>query len=184
MLRTRVGYAGGDKDKPTYRSMGDHTEVISIDFDPNRIGYEDLLSHFWRAHRCQNAGKSRQYMNAIFYHDAEQKVAAELSLREQVKRMGVSMESVTTKVVPVKSFTYAEEYHQKYGLNREARDFLEGVYPTTKAFADSAVGARLASYFGSGLERDWDEFLSELPSYGLPEKMEIRLRNQAEERRR
>ena len=83
-------------------------------------------------------------------------------------------------MLPVKSFTYAEGYHQKYSLDRDLRAFLEQTYPETKAFADSAVGARLISFLGSGVEKDWDLFLEELPSYGLPEKLELRLREMAE----
>lgn len=31
-------------------SSGDHTEVISIDYDPTRISYEQLLDLFWNNH--------------------------------------------------------------------------------------------------------------------------------------
>ena len=43
MIRTRVGYAGGRKADPTYRSMGDHTETVQVDYDPGRITYGQLL---------------------------------------------------------------------------------------------------------------------------------------------
>jgi peptide-methionine (S)-S-oxide reductase len=75
-----VGYCGGKKDKPTYRSMGDHTETIAIDFDPKVITYQDLLKHFWQSHRCDAPAYSTQYMNAIFYLDEKQKTAASKSL--------------------------------------------------------------------------------------------------------
>lgn len=179
MLRTRVGYAGGEREKPTYRSMGDHTEAISIDFDPNVISYDALLKLFWNGHRCQSAGRSRQYMNAVFYHNEKQKTAAEESLRKQAERLGISANEIGTKILPVRSFTYAEGYHQKYSLRGDLREFLEETYPNTKAFADSAVGARLISFLGSGVAKDWDLFLEELPSYGLPVKLESRLREMA-----
>jgi len=182
VLRTRVGYAGGEREKPTYRSMGDHTEAISIDFDPKVISYDELLGYFWNGHRCQSVGRSRQYMNAVFFHNEKQKTVAEESLRKQAERLGISSYEIETKLLPVKSFTYAEGYHQKYSLDRDLREFLEQTYPETKAFADSAVGARLISFLGSGVEKDWDLFLEELPSYGLPEKLETRLRVMAEKK--
>ncbi|MFT5108975.1 MAG: peptide-methionine (S)-S-oxide reductase, partial [Pseudoalteromonas tetraodonis] len=42
-MRTRVGYCGGTKESPTYYSMGDHTEAFSLDYDPARLSYSDLL---------------------------------------------------------------------------------------------------------------------------------------------
>ena len=180
MLRTRVGYAGGDRENPTYRSMGDHTEAISIDFDPTVISYDRLLELFWDGHRCQSAGRSRQYMNAVFYHNEQQKAAALESMRKKAGVLGISTDDIGTKILPVKSFTYAEGYHQKYSLRGKYRAFLEETYPETKAFADSAVGARLISFLGSGAEKDWEMFLQELPSYGLPEKLESQLRAKAE----
>ena len=50
--------------------MGDHTEAISIDYDPQLISYNDLLGHFWNAHRCERNNSSRPYMNAVFYQNA------------------------------------------------------------------------------------------------------------------
>ena len=54
MVRTRVGYAGGRKARPTYRDLGDHTETIEIDYDPEEISFEDLLTVFWQE-RCRPA---------------------------------------------------------------------------------------------------------------------------------
>lgn len=50
VLRTRVGFTGGSKDGPAYKSLGDHTEAIEIDFDPSEISYESLLQLFWTNH--------------------------------------------------------------------------------------------------------------------------------------
>jgi hypothetical protein len=47
VVRTRVGYSGGQKEHPTYRSIGDHSETLQIDFDPTRISYQKLLDIFW-----------------------------------------------------------------------------------------------------------------------------------------
>jgi len=184
VLRTRVGYAGGEKESPTYRSMGNHTEVISIDFDPEVLSYEKILKLFWGAHRCDQSNRSRQYMNALFYHNAVQKKKAEESVSALAQERGISLSDVQTQILPVGDFTYAEAYHQKYYLTRyrELRDFLNEIYPDGKSLADSTVATRLNAYLGSGMTKDWPAFLDELSSYGLPEKLSKELREAVENR--
>lgn len=50
VIRTRVGFTGGSKGAPTYRNLGDHTEAIELDYDPNEISYKQLLDIFWEIH--------------------------------------------------------------------------------------------------------------------------------------
>ena len=177
MLRTRVGYCGGTKEKPSYYRLGDHTEAISIDYDPTVISYEDLLGYFWNAHRCDSINRSTQYRNALFYRNETQRKLAVVSREAQAKRLGISATEITTDIVPVGKFTYAEGYHQKYYLTRydEIRDFLNETYPDSKSLADSTVATRLNAYLGSGMRLDWKKFREELPAYGLPEKLEGQL---------
>lgn len=173
MLRTRVGYCGGTKADPTYRSLGDHTEAISIDFNPDVISYEDLLQRFWDGHYCASNISMRQYMNAVFYHDDEQKKIAEQTRDRAAAKAGISPETVQTGILPLGTFTYAEAYHQKYSLtsHRELRSFLSETYPSGKELADSAVATRLNGWLGSGFERDRKVLENEIESYGLPEKL-------------
>lgn len=148
--------------------------MISIDFDPKVLSYHDLLKIFWSAHRCDQVNSSRQYMNAVFYHDADQKKVAEESRAKAAKSRGVSVEEVQTGLLPVGAFTYAEEYHQKYYLTRyhEIRDLLLKSYPDGKSLADSSVATRLNAYLGTGMKKDWKAFLEELPEFGLPGDLE------------
>lgn len=181
MLRTRVGYCGGKKEKPTYYSLGDHTEAISIDYNPKVITYEQLLAHFWSSHRCDLSNRSRQYMNAVFYQNKEQQKIAEKSRAKEAQRRQISVASVKTEIIPVREFTYAETYHQKYYLTRhsDVRGFLSKTYPGAKSLADSTVATRLNAYLGSGMQKNWKTFLKELPTYGLPPAIEIRLKKEA-----
>jgi peptide-methionine (S)-S-oxide reductase len=174
VLRTRAGYAGGEKKHPTYYSLGKHTEVISIDYDPKVLSYDDLLKIFWSAHRCDQINTSRQYMNAVFYHNEEQKKKAEASRAKAAREQGVGAAGVQTSIMPVGEFTYAEAYHQKYYLTRyrEIRGILSKAYPDAKSLADSTVATRLNAYLGSGMKRDWEVFLKELPEYGLPKDVQ------------
>ena len=79
MIRTRVGYAGGEKANPTYRDLGNHSEAIQIDFDPAVITYEDLLDLFWESHNPTRPSWSPQYASFVFAHDAEQERRAQAS---------------------------------------------------------------------------------------------------------
>lgn len=173
-MRTRVGYAGGDKENPTYRSLGDHTEAIAIDYDPKVISYEDLLRHFFDGHNCAVSFGGRQYMNAVFYHDATQKKLAEQARNEAAKRRGIRASEVKTGIFPATAFTYAEEYHQKYALTRhpQVRAFLLEHYPGPKALADSTVATKLNAWLGSGLNHDRSTLAQEIESFGLPENLQ------------
>uniref|UniRef100_A0A0K8SDE3 peptide-methionine (S)-S-oxide reductase n=1 Tax=Lygus hesperus TaxID=30085 RepID=A0A0K8SDE3_LYGHE len=84
VIKTRVGYCGGAKNNPTYRDLGDHTEAIDVDYDPNQITYEKLLELFWANHD-PTARLKTQYTSFIFYHDEDQKAAAEKTMKEQEK---------------------------------------------------------------------------------------------------
>jgi len=160
--------------------MGDHTEAISIDFDPTIVSYNDLLQHFWTGHRCEYNNTSRQYMNAIFYRDEEQQAVAKESLKERAKQLHIDPKKVATKILPFTHFTYAENYHQKYALSHPVRDFLEQTYPSSKSFADSTVAMKLTVYQRSDLPKNWEQFLLELPEYGLPETLEQEFKQLAE----
>ena len=157
--------------------------MISIDYDPEVLSYDDLLKIFWSAHRCDQINTSRQYMNAVFYHDEAQKKLAEKSRAAAAAGQKVDVGRVQTSILPVGDFTYAEGYHQKYYLTRypEIREILRKGYPTGKKLADSTVATRLNAYLGSGMKRDWSVFLKELPEYGLPKKLEESLSVAAKE---
>ena len=113
-------------------------------------------------------------MNAIFYRDEGQRLAAERSLEREVERLGIERGDVETKILPMRTFTYAEDYHQKYGLTRyrEIRDGLTEIYPDAKSLADSTVATRLNAYLSSGMVRHHEALLAELDSYGLPAPLE------------
>lgn len=164
MVRTRVGYAGGTLANPTYRSMGDHTESFQVDFDPETLPYERLLDLFWGEHNpCAGAG-SRQYMSAVFFHDEEQRRAAEASKAAQEARLG---RPVRTPILPVGTFTVAEDYHQKYALRQDRallREF-QAFYPEARRLMDSTAAARVNGYLaGHGTA---EQLEAELPDLGL-----------------
>jgi peptide-methionine (S)-S-oxide reductase len=159
-----VGYSGGTKKHPTYRSLGDHTETVEVDYDPTQISYGELLKVFWASHHPGSAAWSRQYMNAIFYHNDEQKRLAEESKARVAAQTG---RPVQTAILPATEFTLAEDYHQKYYLRQAGEIFreLSHYYPDSKDLVNSRAAARLNGYVaGYGSPAQLQE---ELPDLGL-----------------
>ena len=162
-----MGYAGGDKENPTYHSLGNHTETVQLDYDPDKVSYSQLLDVFWNAHYPTSKPWSRQYMSIIFYHNDEQKKLAEETKAEMEARLGTK---IYTEIIPYKNFYLAEDYHQKYYLQHvsELMQELSAIYPNFDDFVNSTVAARLNGYAGGygtieGLQQ-------ELESYGLSDK--------------
>jgi methionine-S-sulfoxide reductase len=176
-VRTRVGYAGGRTDNPTYRQIGDHSETIQIDYDPSRISYSELLETFWNSHNTGVPSFSRQYRSAVFYSDQRQK-----RLAEEMKKRLEKDRRVHTDIEPLSAFTLAEDYHQKYYLRslNILMDELRARFPQERQFIDSTVTARLNGYVG-GFGR-LDQFEAELESFGLSEQAEQYLRKRVSRR--
>lgn len=163
VIRTTVGYAGGSKDSPTYRNLGDHTEVLEIDYDPNIISYKQLLHLFWNNHEYGlTTPVKRQYISLILYHDEEQKRIAEESKVEEQKRR--APEVITTEIAPKANFYPAEEYHQKYRLQGH-RDLCETLKLDKDLLRSSYVATKLNGYLvGVG---GFDQFKLEVDTMGL-----------------
>jgi peptide-methionine (S)-S-oxide reductase len=159
-----VGYAGGTSKDPTYRNIGDHSETIQIQFDPNQIAYKDLLHVFWRSHSPTREQWSRQYMSIIFYHNEEQKRLA-IETRDSLE--AELQTKVFTEIVPATTFYQAENYHQKYYLQqipKLAREYTS-IYPDFNDFINSTAVARANGYAGGYGTADTLE--DELKSLGL-----------------
>jgi len=147
VVRTRVGYAGGKKRGPTYYDLGDHSETVEIDYDPNRVSYGELLQVFWEGHDPATRPWSRQYASIIFYHNDEQKRLAVESKNGVETRLG---KKVHTEIRPFAGFYLAEDYHQKYFLRHVAPLILEyaRIYPDAMDFVNSTAAARVNGYLG------------------------------------
>jgi len=163
VVRTRVGYAGGSKVGPTYYSLGDHTETVDIDYDPEKTDYKKLLGIFWEKHdptsKC-----SRQYMSAIFYHNEEQKQLAEETMRHNQK---LTQRTIQTHILPMKEFYDAEDYHQKYLLQRHAA-LMNSLDIDPDDLIGCHVAARLNGYIGG--YGSASAFEKECKEWGITEK--------------
>ena len=120
---TAVGYEGGTLDQPTYRDVctdqTGHAEVVELDFDPEKIGYETLLDAFFELHdpttmNRQGPDWGKQYRSAIFFHSPEQEAAARAKIEQLTAAGRYKPKRIVTQVVPAETFWRAEEYHQRY----------------------------------------------------------------------
>ncbi|RCW82700.1 peptide-methionine (S)-S-oxide reductase MsrA [Phyllobacterium bourgognense] len=118
VISTRVGYSGGDVTNATYRNHGTHAEAIEIVFDPDRIGYRQILEFFFQIHdpstrNRQGNDVGLSYRSAIFYTSEEQERIAKDTI-EDVDASGLWPAKVVTEVAPAGDFWEAEPEHQDY----------------------------------------------------------------------
>ena len=120
IIKTEVGYCGGNSPTTTYKEVctGDtnHAEVVKLDFDEKIITYEKILKTFFQIHdpttlNSQGPDFGTQYRSEIFYLNDNQKEIAEKVLSDVNERLSGK---VVTKISLLKNYCPAEEYHQKY----------------------------------------------------------------------
>ncbi|MCU4743752.1 peptide-methionine (S)-S-oxide reductase [Natronoglomus mannanivorans] len=162
VVRTRVGYAGGTEPEPSYYALGDHTEVVQVEYDPDELSYDDLLDVFWANHRWASSAPKRQYRSVVLAHDDEQFETVRRRRGALEERTG---QSAATEIESLADdgFTLAEDYHQKYELRSTpvVGDELEALYGDT--FVDSTVVARLNGFVaGHGATDRRETLLAEL----------------------
>lgn len=110
------------------------------------MGYADLLEVFWKAHDPYHGSSTRQYRSAVFWEGEEQRRLAEASRA----RLAGGARQVATSVEPLRSFTPAEDYHQKHYLRsvREIAAAFRRIYPEERDFVASTAVARVNGYLG------------------------------------
>ncbi|MFZ0467649.1 MAG: peptide-methionine (S)-S-oxide reductase MsrA [Thiogranum sp.] len=121
---TAVGYAGGDTPNPTYREvcsgMTNHNEVVLVVFDPQVVGYAQLLGLFWESHdptqgMRQGNDVGTQYRSAIYtFSDAQHQLAEDSKRLYQASLSARGFSAITTEIVEAPAFYYAEDDHQQY----------------------------------------------------------------------
>lgn len=122
VVSTISGYTGGDVKNPTYEQVSSggtgHSEAIEVIYDPSAVTYEKLLEVFWHnIDPTDNGGqfcdRGSQYRSAIFYHDEQQRQAAESS-RTALEASGTLPGDVVTEIRAAGQFYSAEDHHQNY----------------------------------------------------------------------
>tara|TARA_B100001063_G_scaffold29778_1_gene22747 strand:+ start:314 stop:757 length:444 start_codon:yes stop_codon:yes gene_type:complete len=120
VIKTEVGYCGGNTKETTYEEVctgkTNHAEVVKLDFDPKIISYEKILEYFFEIHdsttlNSQGPDFGTQYRSEIFYlNEKQNKIANEVLDKENIKLS----KKVVTKISLLKNYCAAEEHHQKY----------------------------------------------------------------------
>ena len=122
------GYSGGVVDNPTYQEVCSeetrHAEACQITFDPARISYEQILEVFWKTTirppgSRQGNDVGTQYRSVIFYHDEEQRQAAQ-EYKARLEAAKVWDRPIVTEIVPFMKFG-PEDYHQDYYRSNPTR---------------------------------------------------------------
>ncbi len=120
IIRTEVGYCGGNNPQTTYKEVctgnTNHAEVVKLEFDQKIISYEKILEYFFKFHdsttlNSQGPDIGTQYRSEIFYLNENQKKIAEEIIDIENKRLAGK---VVTKLSLLKNYCPAEEYHQRY----------------------------------------------------------------------
>jgi peptide-methionine (S)-S-oxide reductase len=120
IIKTEVGYCGGNNKKTTYKEVcsgnTNHVEVVKLDFDPKIISYEKVLEFFFKIHdpttlNSQGPDFGTQYRSEIFYLNEGQKIIAEMIKKKTNEDMSGK---IVTNISLVKNYCPAEEYHQRY----------------------------------------------------------------------
>lgn len=124
VFSTAVGYIAGYTPNPTYEEvcsgLTGHNEVVQVAYDPKRTSYAELLRVFWENHdptqgMRQGNDTGTQYRSGIYVHSAEQRQAAEASLKAyQAALTKAGRGRITTEILDAPAFYYAEDYHQQY----------------------------------------------------------------------
>jgi peptide-methionine (S)-S-oxide reductase len=120
IIKTEVGYCGGNNKQTTYKEVcsgtTNHAEVVKLDFDPKIISYEKILDFFFDIHdpttlNSQGPDFGTQYRSEIFYlNDNQKNIAEEIKNKNNNKFSG----KIVTQISLVKNYCAAEEYHQRY----------------------------------------------------------------------
>ncbi len=120
IVKTEVGYCGGNSPQTTYKEVctgnTNHAEVVKLEFDPKIISYDEIIEYFFQIHdpttlNSQGPDMGKQYRSEIFYLNEKQKNYAEKIIEKENKKLSGK---VVTKLSKVKNYCTAEEYHQQY----------------------------------------------------------------------
>jgi peptide-methionine (S)-S-oxide reductase len=137
------GYSGGRVKNPTYKQVftkkSGHVEVIQITYDPAKITFAELLEVFWKTHdpttrNRQGIDIGPQYRSVVFYHDEEQRQAAQ-HYKDKLEQADVFDKPIVTKILPFSHFYPAEDYHQNYFQANPNDDYcVQFILPKVEKF--------------------------------------------------
>ncbi|WP_069790688.1 peptide-methionine (S)-S-oxide reductase MsrA [Cyanobacterium sp. IPPAS B-1200] len=120
VISTTSGYTGGNVANPNYKQVSagrtGHAESVEIEYNADKVSYEQLLDVFWHnidptVRNKQFCDVGNQYRSAVFYHDEQQKALAQTSKEKVAQELDTN---IYTEINPASEFYPAEDYHQNY----------------------------------------------------------------------
>ncbi|MFE8872826.1 peptide-methionine (S)-S-oxide reductase MsrA [Acetobacter persici] len=150
ILSITPGYAGGHSANPTYQEVctgrTGHAEVIRLEFDPEIIGYDDVLRIFFTLHNPTTLNRQgddigTQYRSAVFYADEPQKQAA-LSVKAEIENANLWDAPIVTEIVPLETFWPAEAMHFDYYERNPNTGYCQAVIAPKVSKARKLYAAR------------------------------------------
>jgi len=142
VVRTRVGYAGGEMADPTYHDLGEHSEALQVDYDPTVVSFGELVALAIENHDPRTQPRKRQYHHVLFFETADQRAAIETHLDDR------ALDRVETRVERLEAFHVAEPYHQKFNLRSERaiQSAFEAAGYDDAAVRESPAAAKLNAH--------------------------------------
>ncbi len=120
VTKVESGYMGGHETNPSYEQVcagtTGHAEVVRLEFDPEQVGYRDLLEIFFTIHdpttpNRQGNDVGTQYRSVIYFTSPEQESTARQVMAEMAN---VWDAPIVTELAPAATWYRAEDYHQDY----------------------------------------------------------------------
>ena len=124
VITTSVGYAGGEKNNPTYyevcSGITGHAEVVKVVWNVNKIDISDLLKMFWECHNPtqknrQGNDMGTQYRSTIYYKNDRNKdkiYSSKEAYQKELYKNNLGL--IETEIKKIDTYYYAEDYHQQY----------------------------------------------------------------------
>ena len=117
---TRVGYANGHSENPTYEEVctggTGHAEAVEVRYNPDVVSLVSVLNTFFAIINPVSVNRQgddcgSQYRTGVYYVRPEDRQTASGVFEEIQKKYS---EPLATELKPLENFSGAEEYHQKY----------------------------------------------------------------------
>lgn len=133
VVSVEPGYTGGMTANPTYEEVSSgntgHAECIKIEFKPDELRYEDILTVFFGSHdpttvNRQGNDVGTQYRSVIFYTTEKQKEIAEKFIAD-LNTSSAEGQKIVTELEPLGVFYVAENYHKDYYENNKNAPYCE-----------------------------------------------------------
>mgnify|MGYP006175423039 CR=1 FL=1 len=133
------------KNSPSYESVCSgktgHAEVVSIEFENDKINLTEILDIFWQVHdpttlNRQGNDIGSQYRSVVYFTDEQQLDIVLQSIKEMNSSKNYDS-NIVTEIGKLEKFYEAEIHHQDYYNNNSNQPYCSFViHPKIKKFEE------------------------------------------------